>query len=164
MPELAGQTSMFDLCAGWSGKTCREPSQATAAKTSAPSLKKRQGSAIRTPLFLDLRDDGRPLGASWEEGGALLGVYTTHSFGECPSVVRESRLSQILEEQAHPKYSLSARACQGILNRAERRGKELPRELKEALIQQSLCKETESTEPTPQDAMVQDGVGGVLHP
>ena len=139
MPELAGQTSMFDLGI-WSGKTYPEHSAPTVAKISAPSLKKRQGSAIKMPLFLDLRDAGRPLGASWEEGGALLGVYTMHSFGECPSVVRESRLSQILEEQAHPKYSLSARACQGILNRAERRGKELPKELKESLEAQCLSK------------------------
>ena len=35
-----------------------------------------------------------------------------------------------------PKYRLSARACQGIINRAERRGKELPKELKEALEEQ----------------------------
>lgn len=44
-----------------------------------------------------------------------------------------TKLSQILEENADPKYRLSARACQGILNRAERRGKELPKELREAL-------------------------------
>ena len=47
-----------------------------------------------------------------------------------------TKLSQILEENADPKYRLSAKACQGILNRAERRGKELPKELKEALEEQ----------------------------
>jgi hypothetical protein len=46
-------------------------------------------------------------------------------------------LSQILEDCPHPKYSLSAKACQGILNRANRRGKELPKELEIALIRQS---------------------------
>jgi hypothetical protein len=35
------------------------------------------------------------------------------------------------------RYWLSAKACQGILNRAERRGKELPPELKAALVAQS---------------------------
>ena len=60
-----------------------------------------------------------------------------HSFGECPNEERESRLSQILEVQAHPKYSLSARACQGILRRADRRGKELPEILRKTLIKQS---------------------------
>lgn len=60
-----------------------------------------------------------------------------HSFGECPSVAAESRLSQILEEHPHPKYYLSAKACRGILNRAERRGKQLPEALKAALLLQS---------------------------
>ena len=73
---------------------------------------------------------------TWEDG-ALLGAYTTHSFGESPSVDAESRLSQILEVCPHQKYYLSAKACDGILRRAERRGKELPPMLKEALLAQS---------------------------
>lgn len=73
---------------------------------------------------------------TWKPG-ALHGEYTTRSFGESPSVESASRLSQILEDCPHPKYSLSAKACQGILNRAKKRGKELPEALKIALIQQS---------------------------
>lgn len=65
--------------------------------------------------------------------GALLGVYSTLSFGESPSVAVESHLSQILEEQPLPKYSLSATACRGILRRAAKRGKPLPDILKQAL-------------------------------
>lgn len=145
MCELTGQLTWSDL-AGWYGKMFPEPSAPTEAKISAPSSKKRHGSAIRTPLFLDLRGSGLRLEPSWETDGASLGEYMTHSFGESPSVVRESRLSQILEEQAHPKYSLSARACQGILNRAERRGKELPEELKKALTEQAGSREDK--EPT----------------
>ena len=76
--------------------------------------------------------------ASWETDGALLGVYSMHSFGESPSVAVESHLSQILEDTPHQKYYLSAKACQGILNRAERRGKELPEMLKTALERQSM--------------------------
>ena len=71
-------------------------------------------------------------------GGALLGVYTMRSFGECPNVEKESLLSQILEDHPHPKYSLSARACQGILNRAKKRGKVLPEMLRIALENQSV--------------------------
>ena len=52
-----------------------------------------------------------------------------------PNVVVESTLSSILEVNAPKKYYLSARACMGILRRAEHRGKELPRMLKEALYQ-----------------------------
>lgn len=49
----------------------------------------------------------------------------------------ESRLSQILEEAPPTKYYLSRAACQGILRRAERRGKDLPEQLKQALLIQS---------------------------
>ena len=52
----------------------------------------------------------------------------------------------------------------GILNRAEKRGKELPEILKKALIQQSqrgggliAYKVTASTDPLPQDATEKDG-------
>lgn len=62
--------------------------------------------------------------------------YLTLNIGEKPREPNPTKLSQILEENADPKYRLSAKACQGILNRAERRGKELPKELKEALEEQ----------------------------
>ena len=57
----------------------------------------------------------------------------TRSTGECPKDVVESTLSQILQADAPEKYSLSPRACRGILRRAEKRGKELPNMLREAL-------------------------------
>lgn len=73
-------------------------------------------------------------------GGLLLGEYMMHSFGEYPNEERESLLSQILEDHPHLKYCLSAKACQGILNRAEKRGKELPEMLKMTLLKQSASK------------------------
>ena len=82
-------------------------------------------------------ENGHTPEASWEMGGALLGEYTMHSFGEFPKEENESHLSQILEEEAHPKYSLSAKACKGILSRASRRGKELPEILRDALERQA---------------------------
>lgn len=99
----------------------------------------------------------------WEDNGALRGEYLMHSFGVCPKDENASHLSQILEASPHPKYSLSARACLGILNRAEKRGKQLPEILKLALIQQAqrggliAYKVTASTEPTQQDATEKDG-------
>jgi hypothetical protein len=88
------------------------------------------------PLFLDLRTgSGKPADASWETDGASLGGYSMHSFGEYPKEGVESLLSQILEDNPHQKYYLSAKACQGILNRANRRGKKLPTMLQEALEQ-----------------------------
>jgi hypothetical protein len=55
--------------------------------------------------------------------------------GECPSAAVASTLSSILEAQVPEKYYLSAKACEGILRRAERRGKQLPPMLREALLQ-----------------------------
>jgi hypothetical protein len=122
----------------WYGKTSSEPSVATKEKISAESSKKSRGSSNMTPLFLNLRRvNGELPDASWETDGASLGAYSTHSFGESPRVVVESHLSQILEENPLPRYFLSAKACQGILKRAERNKKELPEYLRLALEIQS---------------------------
>ena len=141
--QLDGQVGWFDQDT-WSGKTYPEPSAAAEAKTSKQSLKKSSGSSKNTsPICLMLsKAAGQSQDASttkWAPG-ALLGAYTTHSFGESPREENVSRLSQILEEQAHPKYYLSAKTCQGILRRAERRGKELPELLRIALERQSVSK------------------------
>jgi hypothetical protein len=68
---------------------------------------------------------------------AWLGVSWTLNSGESPSVAVASSLSQILQAQVPPKYYLSKTACLGILRRAEARGKELPPQLKEALMIQA---------------------------
>lgn len=73
----------------------------------------------------------------WTDDGAWLGAYSTRNTGESPNAAVESRLSQILEERPHTKYSLTTKACMGILRRAEKRGKDLPEELKKALLAQS---------------------------
>jgi hypothetical protein len=45
-------------------------------------------------------------------------------------------LSDVLETQPLPqRFSLSAKACAGILRRAQRRGKDLPTMLRQALEQ-----------------------------
>lgn len=73
----------------------------------------------------------------WEDDGAWLGASSMLNTGESPNVAVESRLSQILEATPHGKYCLSTKACQGILRRAERRGKDLPPVLKAVLLAQS---------------------------
>lgn len=123
----------------WSGKMSQERSAQTKEKTSEQSSKKRsRSSAQKPPLFLCLGVDGQGPDASlvWKESGALLGEYTTQSFGESPSEESVSHLSQILEDSPPQKYCLSAKACLGTLTRAKRRGKKLPPMLKEALEQQ----------------------------
>ena len=136
---MEDQITWHDLDSSF-GKMCQELSQATGAKTSLQSSKKRSKSPSRKPpMCLCLKRDGLSSDAStmrWEDG-ALPGEYTMHSFGEYPREENASLLSQILEASPHPKYYLSEKACLGILTRAERRGKELPPELKEALLTQS---------------------------
>ena len=139
MDQLEGQVSWLDLDI-WSGKTYQEPSVPTVEKTSKRSSRKSSKlSSQKYPICVQLfRGGGQNQDVStphWENG-ALLGEYTMLSFGESPREENVSRLSQILEDSAHQKYSLSARACQGILNRAKKRGKELPNELREALERQ----------------------------
>lgn len=73
----------------------------------------------------------------WEDDGAWLGECMMRNTGESPNAAVVSRLSQILEATPQEKYSLSAKACQGILRRAERRGKDLPPVLKAVLLMQS---------------------------
>ena len=135
--QMDGQVSLFAQDS-WSGRMCREHSAPTMEKISPQSSRKRSKSQSRKPpLCLYLKRDGQPADASWETNGALLGEFSMHSFGECPKDGVESHLSQILEANPHPKYYLSARACRGILNRAARRGKDLPEALKSALLMQS---------------------------
>jgi hypothetical protein len=53
---------------------------------------------------------------------------------EWPSAAAVCLLSDVLETQDVPqRFYLSATACQGILRRAEKRGKLLPPSLREAL-------------------------------
>jgi hypothetical protein len=63
----------------------------------------------------------------------LLGEFSMLNTGVSPKDVKESFLSQILEDTPHPKYYLSKTACLGILRRAKVRGKELPKQLRIAL-------------------------------
>jgi len=55
------------------------------------------------------------------------------SRGRYRNAAGASTLSEVLEARAPQTYSLSARACEGIIRRAEKRGKPLPSILREAL-------------------------------
>lgn len=138
--RLDGQVTWSDLGL-WSGKTCPEHSQATKGETSRQSSKRSSASQNRKPPILKcLKRVGTPGGATtmkWEDDGAWLGECMMRNTGESPNVAVVSRLSQILEATPQEKYSLSAKACQGILRRAERRGKDLPETLKAVLLMQS---------------------------
>lgn len=150
---MDGQVTWSDLGISF-GRTLSEHSAATKEKTSQPCWKKLRVSQNQDFLYLDCRKSGN--GQKQEPltvmGGLSLGELTTLRTGEKPSetavqemlsvwgphsVAEESRLSQILEANPLPKYNLTAKACQGVLRRAERRGKDLPKLLKQVLLMQS---------------------------
>lgn len=91
--------------------------------------------------------DGARLEQSSETAGLWHGGCSTLNVGECPSVESVSQLSQILEVNVPQRYFLSARACQGILTRASRRGKALPDLLKTALL--DMIEWWQGRQPTP---------------
>jgi hypothetical protein len=67
----------------------------------------------------------------------LSGEFWIRNSSESPSDAEESSLSEVLLTEADPRYLLSAKACEGILRRSNRRGKTLPPQLQEALVKQA---------------------------
>lgn len=147
-------------------KTFPEPCPRTKVKTSAASSKRCAKSSKPMFISLDLRGNGPTEEASSWTADRLLGLSPMPNIGEyrnaenesvsyatstdlqhqgfCltlnlsehPRVENPTLLSEVLEEEADPKYELSAKACRGILNRASKRGKQLPSILQEALENQ----------------------------
>ena len=134
------------------GKTYPEHSVPTEEKISEPCWENLPTWNSQTFQFLDLRrgEDGAKPEQSSETDGLWLGDSSMLNTGEKPSMTavqemcsawgphsaaKESLLSQILEDNVPEKYYLSARACQGILMRASRRGKKLTDLLQTALLE-----------------------------
>ena len=156
--EEDGQVSMFgadSACLKMYPDSCPQ----TTARTSEPSWKNLQGSQTRPFLFLDLTEgSGQARVSSWVRDSLCVGDSTTLDFGESHNGGEDSLfssismdylplrscLSAILEKNPDPKYNLSPKACQGILNRADRRRKKLPEALRIALERQA-CSPSETT-------------------
>lgn len=110
--------------------------QAIKEKISAGSWKKSQKATFQClkvengqmPEWLELREQGGRF--SVPHGGCLM-----LNFGECPNVENVSILSAILEADVPDKYFLSAKACWGIIRRAQEKQKEIPTILKIALLE-----------------------------
>jgi hypothetical protein len=64
---------------------------------------------------------------------SLSGAFWIRSSSEFPNAAVDCSLSDVLEETVDERYFLSQKACEGILRRASRRGKNLPLPLEEAL-------------------------------
>lgn len=89
--------------------------------------------APSVPDGLFLTRGGPTLGPSWQADARLHGVYSMRNISASPNDAAASTLSQILQADPHPRFFLSPRACQGILNRAARKNKTMPTPLKQAL-------------------------------
>ena len=108
------------------------------------SYRQSTSSSKTSLVFCHQTEDG-----TWESssgrlltgGTASHGVCLTLNTSESPSVAVECLLSDVLETTGPhlAKYSLSAKACEGILRRASRRGKTLPPMLERALLSCSQC-------------------------
>ena len=107
---------------GLSGKTCRVSSVATEDGILVPSSGRWQNSGMGGPT-----------------------ESLTLNTSEFPSDAAVCSLSDVLETgPLPPRFFLSPKACQGILRRAENRGKQLPIALEQAL--QAVAAQTSETD------------------
>lgn len=85
-----------------------------------------------------------PSSGCWQSSGMGSPTeFLTLNISDWPSAAAVCSLSDILETGDVPqRYFLSAKACRGILRRAEKRGKALPRALQAALQIRSVQSET----------------------
>ncbi len=134
-----------------SGSCPGSPAEAMPGVIIEPCLKRSQRARFQC---LDLDAGPAP---EWCEGVDLISLGSSKT----PVNITESHseggaclLSSILQAQASvpQKYSLSPKACQGILRRAQARGKELPPMLKAALE----ARAAEQTDVIPPDSTVSE--------
>ena len=107
---------------GLSEKMCLASSHRTEKPTSVPSSPRLYNSGMASHGLLWTANT-----SEWRNGGDACS------------------LSDILEESPDQKYSLSPRACSGILRRAEKRGRELPEALRLALTARQQPNQTTTT-------------------
>lgn len=119
------------------GKTSPERSPQTREMISGEFSKRSQRAKFQC---LNLADGQK---ADWCDYATVksLGELSTPNIGECPNVENVSILSSVLEAEVPEKYYLSPKACSGILQRAEKRGKKLPRLLEFVLRAQASLTE-----------------------
>ena len=114
------------------------PAESQKARTSASSSRRSAELKAIPYMFLDLNGPGNLLGLLyWETLSPWRGGSWTLNTGASPNAAVVSSLSQILQDSVPEKYYLSRTACLGILRRAQERGKELPLQLKGALMAQA---------------------------
>ena len=130
---------MENIQDGRYGKTCRAPCPLRMGRISAASSKASSASKTPRQMFLCRRT-----GAGCLQARSWATVILSPGASSTPRRVGASHrdgnvylLSSILMDHVPERFSLSPKACQGILRRAEKRGKELPEVLRIALERQA---------------------------
>jgi hypothetical protein len=104
-----------------------------------------------SPAYCPVQEDGTlvPSSGAWANSGMGGPIESwTLSTSDWPSDAAVCSLSDVLEAGSVPqRFYLSATACRGILRRAEKRGKQLPRFLADALRAVALEPTKTATEP-----------------
>jgi hypothetical protein len=121
--KLLGVYGLDGLCGKMSPVFC----QADAERILVPSLERWGNWGM-----------GGPTGCWTLNGAEHTGIHAPSRSADAESSLLVASLTDVLETGPLPqRFSLSAKACSGILRRAERRGKALPPMLKAALEQAS---------------------------
>lgn len=125
---LPENTVEQDFCCG---KTYQERSVQNKAEILQSWLAKWLG-----PSSLSQKTAGKKPESHWEITALSNGAYLTLNTSDWRSGASVCSLSSTLETgPVDPRFFLSPKACAGILRRAEKRGKELPTMLRQALEQ-----------------------------
>ena len=134
---------MENIHDGLCGRTCRAPCPLRMGRISAASSKASSASKNPKQMFLcRIRESGCQPERSWATIILLPGESSTQRrVGASHKDGNVYLLSSILMDNVPERFSLSPKACQGILRRAEKRGKELPEVLRLALERQANATE-----------------------
>ena len=131
--EANGQLALFEMDELGAEERPEKPRRRSVSPKPVPQL-------VSIPyLFLDLTPGhvdlfGNPY---WELRSPDREGKPPLNTGPAPREPIHSSLCEILESDPDTGYYLSVRACRGILRRAKERGKELPSQLKAALMAQA---------------------------
>ena len=114
---------MDNIRDGRCGKTCRAPCPLSMGRISAASSKASSASKTPRQMFLCRKaDDGCTRARSWATVILSPGASSTQRrVGASHRDGNEYLLSSILMDNVPERFSLSPKACQGILRRAEKR-------------------------------------------
>ena len=123
-----GQMSIFDIFSQdtWSGRTSQEPSVQTKERTSKQSLKKQRKSAIKMPLFLDLR------GGRWTPSGCIMGdgwsiAWRVHDAQFWGVPQRRKRIALVADfgGQSAPQILFESEGLSGNFEESREEGQEI---------------------------------------